>query len=150
MGHIDSRVANVNSGIPDSLEQTFKVWAGLILDEILPRIDLERTIVLIHPDHGTRRNKLALADAVHHGWLWMKHPQINPGAVHDRSVDWSDYRRTILDILSLQHLGSNNTGSSLIETPPDLVGLDLRLRDLAFDALDFSLPTINLRKRRVA
>ena len=114
IGHVNRRAEKENSGIPANLKQTFSLWADLILDEILPRVNFDNTVLMIHPDHGTRRKGRPMHQSVHDGWLWLRHTEFEIGKVHDRRISWRDYRRTVLDISRQDEPCKGNNSISIL------------------------------------
>jgi hypothetical protein len=116
IGHVKNRIGQENNGLPDNLRLTFKQLASLISNEVLPRLDMKNTVVMLHPDHGTWRNRKSYEESINDGWLWIHHPEMTKGKRYNRRVSWSDYRRTIQEHFALEEYFSKNDGASVIKT----------------------------------
>jgi hypothetical protein len=110
VGHLYFRMEGENSGVPYSLEKTFKHWIQTLEDHILPLIKMDETLVMIHNDHGTRRKGKPFWPMINDGFLYIHDPLDRVNC--DWEVTWTDIRKTLCDNFGINVL-ENEGGRSL-------------------------------------
>lgn len=73
-GHVNHRQGAENSGVPRRLSRTLHHWLWLLERDVMPLVDLRRTAVLVHPDHGSARAGMDSRLAMTAGFLWAHAP----------------------------------------------------------------------------
>ena len=69
IGHVGVRARGENQGIPTTLAKTWRRNCDWLSEFVFPLVDWDRTVVLVHPDHGTRRRGLSLRESMHDGFV---------------------------------------------------------------------------------
>ncbi len=87
------RVPEDNHGIPADCSRTWRRWIAVLQEHVFPLIHWDRTVVLIHPDHGTNRKGIAYERAMRDGFLLAWHPGHKPAAER-QLLTWADLRQT--------------------------------------------------------
>lgn len=86
------RVDEENHGVPITLEKTASYWLNCLQEHVFPLIDFEKSILIMHNDHGTSR-KSKCGNPYTDGFIWL--PTKNLAVEDTYEVTWSDIRKTL-------------------------------------------------------
>jgi hypothetical protein len=107
------RIEEENNGVPPCLKKTIKYWFELIQKEIIPLIDKENTIVLIHPDHKTAREGIDYKLAQSKGFLYF-YPKVNALLNNNTIITWKDIRKTIRNATGVDNIMPYHESGNII------------------------------------
>ena len=108
IGHVNFRIGEENKGIPTTLNKTLQEWIGNIQEQVIPLIDMDNTIVMIHPDHGTRRKGMDFDKSLYDSFLWVHDPLDRFQWNEESDINWADMRKTLCDIFSVNEVDTEN------------------------------------------
>lgn len=92
-GNVGCRIGEEDKGVAASLTKTLEHWFKVIENDILPLVDRDKTILMIHPDHGTARKGMG-HETFQDGFFYL-YPKESATLAKDSTIEWADIRKTI-------------------------------------------------------